>query len=74
MEKEEGSYETGQAVAPWSRVSRREGGMVQRSSLSREVQSSVFPDRVSLWGPGCPGTHPGDQDGLQFRDLPASAS
>jgi hypothetical protein len=34
----------------------------------------VFPDRVSLCSPGCPGTHSVDQAGLQLRNLPASAS
>jgi hypothetical protein len=34
----------------------------------------VFRDRVSLCSPGCPGTHSVDQAGLEFRNLPASAS
>jgi hypothetical protein len=34
----------------------------------------VFRDRVSLWSPGCPGTHFVDQAGLELRNLPASAS
>jgi hypothetical protein len=34
----------------------------------------VFPDRVSLYSPGCPGTHSVDQAGLGLRNLPASAS
>jgi hypothetical protein len=34
----------------------------------------VFRDRVSLYSPGCPGTHFVDQVGLELRDLPASAS
>jgi hypothetical protein len=34
----------------------------------------VFRDRVSLYSPGCPGTHFVDQAGLELRDLPASAS
>ena len=29
---------------------------------------------VSLYSPGCPGTHFVDQAGLQLRNLPASAS
>ena len=33
-----------------------------------------FRDRVSLYGPGCPGTHFVDQAGLELRNLPASAS
>jgi hypothetical protein len=34
----------------------------------------VFRDRVSLYSPGCPGTHLVDQAGLELRNLPASAS
>jgi hypothetical protein len=34
----------------------------------------VFPDRVSLCSPGCPGTHSVDQAGLKLRNPPASAS
>jgi hypothetical protein len=34
----------------------------------------VFRDRVSLYSPGCPGTHSVDQAGLKLRNLPASAS
>jgi hypothetical protein len=33
-----------------------------------------FPDRVSLYSPGCPGTHSVDQADLELRNLPASAS
>jgi hypothetical protein len=33
-----------------------------------------FQDRVSLCGPGCPGTHSVDQAGLKLRNPPASAS
>jgi hypothetical protein len=33
----------------------------------------VFRDRVSLYSPGCPGTH-SDQAGLELRNSPASAS
>jgi hypothetical protein len=33
-----------------------------------------FRDRVSLCSPGCPGTHSGDQAGLELRNPPASAS
>jgi hypothetical protein len=37
---------------------------------------SFFQDRVSLYSPGCPGTHSVDQAGLDFelRNPPASAS
>jgi hypothetical protein len=34
----------------------------------------VFQDRVSLYSPGCPGTHSVDHAGLELRNLPASAS
>ncbi|GAB1291046.1 Abasic site processing protein HMCES [Apodemus speciosus] len=34
----------------------------------------VKKDRVSLWSPGCPGTHSVDQAGLELRNPPASAS
>jgi hypothetical protein len=34
----------------------------------------VFQDRVSLYSPGCPGTHSVDQVGLKLRNLSASAS
>jgi hypothetical protein len=34
----------------------------------------VFRDRVSLYSPGCPGTHFVDQAALELRNLPASAS
>jgi hypothetical protein len=33
-----------------------------------------FQDRVSLYSPGCPGTHSVDQAGLKLRNPPASAS
>jgi hypothetical protein len=33
-----------------------------------------FQDRVSLYGPGCLGTHFVDQAGLKLRNPPASAS
>jgi hypothetical protein len=33
----------------------------------------VFQDRVSLYSPGCPGTHFVDQPGLELKNLPASA-
>jgi hypothetical protein len=34
----------------------------------------VFRDRVSLYSPGCPGTHFVDQAELELRNPPASAS
>jgi hypothetical protein len=33
-----------------------------------------FQDRVSLYRPGCPGTHSVDQAGFKLRNPPASAS
>jgi hypothetical protein len=43
-------------------------------SPSPPSPSLVFQDRVSLYSPGCPGTHFVDQAGLKLRDPPASAS
>jgi hypothetical protein len=34
----------------------------------------LFVDRISLYSPGCPGTHSVDQAGLELRNPPASAS
>jgi hypothetical protein len=34
----------------------------------------VFQDRISLYSPGCPGTHFVEQAGLELRNLPASTS
>jgi hypothetical protein len=34
----------------------------------------VFRDRVSLYSPGCPGTHFVDQADLELRNPPASVS
>jgi hypothetical protein len=34
----------------------------------------LFWDMVSLYSPGCPGTHFVDQAGLELRSPPASAS
>jgi hypothetical protein len=33
-----------------------------------------FQDKISLCSPGCPGTNSVDHAGLEFRNLPASAS
>ena len=33
-----------------------------------------FRDRVSLYSPGCPGTHSEDQAGLELRNHPSSVS
>jgi hypothetical protein len=34
----------------------------------------LFQDRVSLYSPGCPGSHSVEQAGLELRNPPASAS
>jgi hypothetical protein len=34
----------------------------------------VFQGRVSLYSPGCPGTHSVHQAGIELRNPPASAS
>jgi hypothetical protein len=44
------------------------------SSISFSFLILVFRDRVSLYSPGCPGTHSVDQAGLELRNPPASAS
>jgi hypothetical protein len=46
---------------------------VQRLT-SRYLFVCLFRDRVSLYSPGCPGTHFVDQAGLELRNPPASAS
>jgi hypothetical protein len=46
-----------------------------RRQLSYEVlETFFFPDRVSQYSPGCPGTHSVDQVGFELRNPPASAS
>ncbi|EDL35822.1 mCG1037521, partial [Mus musculus] len=47
--------------------------------LSHPPRSTTYnfrdpPFRVSLYSPGCPGTHFIDQTGLELRNPPASAS
>ena len=44
------------------------------SLFRKQLFFAFFWDRVSLCSPGCPGTHFVDQAGLEFRNLPASAS
>jgi hypothetical protein len=34
----------------------------------------VFLEKLSLYSPGCPGTHSVDQAGLRLRNSPASVS
>jgi hypothetical protein len=47
----------------------------QGNSYKRKLFYFIFfQDRVSLYSPGCPGTHSVDQAGLELRNLPASAS
>jgi hypothetical protein len=45
-----------------------------QSRLSWDERLTEVLDRVSLYSPGCPGTHFVDQAGLELRNLPASAS
>jgi hypothetical protein len=60
-----------------------QGGLESPQALSRSQLKGIsffffffffFRDRVSLYGPGCPGTHLVDQAGFQLRNPPASAS
>jgi hypothetical protein len=54
----------------------------QRERRGREIKEGfglvwfglVFGDRVSLYSPGCPGTHSVDQAGLKLRNPPAFPS
>jgi hypothetical protein len=41
---------------------------------NNEFMKFMSWDRVSLYSPGCPGTHFVDQAGLELRNLPASGS
>jgi hypothetical protein len=50
------------------------GYMTDRYSFGLSELAFFFQDRVSLYSPGCPGTHSVDQAGLELRNLPASAS
>jgi hypothetical protein len=55
-------------------VSKKKG-----KELSGQIDASSFSffsfrDRVSLYSPGCLGTHSVDQAGLEFRNLLASTS
>jgi hypothetical protein len=46
----------------------------QRPFVLFVVVVLIFRERVSLYSPGCPGTHSVDQAGLELRNPPASAS
>jgi hypothetical protein len=43
-------------------------------TVFKSIYIYVIQDRVSLYSPGCPGTHFVDQAGLKLRNPPASAS
>jgi hypothetical protein len=46
----------------------------QNKKKTEERKQFFFRERVSLYSPGCPGIHYVDQDGLDLRNPPASAS
>jgi hypothetical protein len=52
--------------------------MIHRHARLRPMYTAkhvfIFRGRVSLYSPGCPGTHSVDQSGLELRNLLASAS
>jgi hypothetical protein len=50
------------------------GGEVRKRAGGRSFLGEGGWDRVSLFSPGCPGTHFVDQAGLELRNPPASAS
>jgi hypothetical protein len=43
-------------------------------SITSGNSQRIFFETVSLYRPGCPGTHSVDQAALELRNLPASAS
>ena len=47
--------------------------MIPGQPKAKERKVKVFQDRVSLYSPGCPGTHFVDQAGLELRNPLASA-
>jgi hypothetical protein len=49
------------------------GNINFRFIFSKGFSIFFFRDRVSLYSPGCPGTHFVDQAGLELRNPPASA-
>jgi hypothetical protein len=46
----------------------------KRKKKEKKFFFVVFRDRVSLYSPGCPGTHFVDQAGLELSNPPAFAS
>jgi hypothetical protein len=50
------------------------GGLGCWTSLLLLLFFFFLRDRISLYSPGCPGTHSVDQAGLELRNPPASAS
>jgi hypothetical protein len=54
--------------------SEKDAGLTQGPPFLFFFKFLVFRDRVSLYSPGCPGTHSVDQAGLELRNPPASAS
>jgi hypothetical protein len=50
------------------------GLMKQDNSPHTHPQPPPPPDIISLYSPGCPGTHSVDQAGLELRNPPASTS
>jgi hypothetical protein len=67
---------------PWNRTFEQNLLKIGQKFYLEKIQRSgiffffflVFRDRVSLYSPGCPGTHSVDQTGLELRNPPASAS
>jgi hypothetical protein len=58
----------------WEPLRDHLGFLTTEPSLRMPWQYFFFPDKVSLYSSGCPGTHSVDQAGLKLRNLPASAS
>jgi hypothetical protein len=51
-----------------------QGSFLKKHSIYLFIYIFGFRDKVSLYSPGCPGTHFVDQAGLELRNPPASAS
>jgi hypothetical protein len=69
-------HHTGQSISPsrakrYGQTSHNGGGTAACIILFYFIM--VFRGRVSLYSPGCPGTHFVDQAGLKLRNPPASA-